>query len=212
MTLKRTCVITIDASLLPPSAQLDASFSKLSENLANCGHMKGDTPSKSKVVKVSLMSKSLQCVDLDKRGSAKALADSFNLSWNTARRLIKDSAEGKTVEELVQPKKRKDINETEWPSIVEEFCLTKPICRKAPGETVSVGYGQRAEKYIRQFSVEEIFAFFMQKHPEFSYCLSTFRRLVPKNLVRPTLRDVKQNTCPSHENVTRNLVAINRSF
>ena len=126
--------------------------------------------------------------------------------------MIKDSAEGKTVEELVQPKKRKDINETEWPSIVEEFCLTKPICRKAPGETVSVGYGQRAEKYIRQFSVEEIFAFFMQKHPEFSSCLSTFRRLVPKNLVRPTLRDVKQNTCPLHENVTRSLVAINRFF
>ena len=92
------------------------------------------------------------------------------------------------------------------------FCFTKPICREAPGESVSVKYGDRAEKYIRQFSIQEIFNFFRIKHPDFDHQLSTFRTLVPKNLVPATLRDVKRNTCPIHENVQRCIKAINRFF
>ena len=95
---------------------------------------------------------------------------------------------------------------------LSDFCLTKPICRECPGESVSIGYGKRAEKYIRQFSVSEIFGFFLMKYPTFPYKLTTFRALVPKNLVQATLRDVVQNTCPLHENVKRSIKALNRFF
>ena len=105
---------------------------------------------------------------------------------------------------------RLSISDTEWPKVVADFCLDKPICREAPGETVSISYGERAEKYIRQFSVEEIYNFFMIKYPDFPRKLTVFRTLIPKNLVAPTLRDVKGNICPLHENVTRAIRAFNR--
>ena len=176
------------------------------------GQMNCITPSKSKVVKVGLLNKSLEGIDVNQRGIAHALASSFNIHHTTAKRLITYSAEGRSVTEMTSQSKRKEVNETEWPNIITEFCLTKPICREAPGETVSVGYGQRAEKYIRQFSVSEIYGFFMLKYPKFNYQLSTFRKLVPKNLVVPSLRDVKQNVCPLHENVKRSISAINSFF
>ena len=113
---------------------------------------------------------------------------------------------------MAKKKKRKDIDDTEWPQRITEFCLTKPVCRECPGESVSIGYGERAEKFIRQFSISEIYELFIIKYPEFSYKLSTFRKLVPKNLVQPSLRDVKQNTCRLHKNVKRSVKALNRFF
>ena len=77
-------------------------------------------------------------------------------------------------------------------------------------KTVSMEYGKRAEKYIRQFSVKEIYRLFTLKHQDFTYGLTTFRKLVPKNLVKASLRDIKRNTCPLHENVKRSLKAFNR--
>ena len=113
---------------------------------------------------------------------------------------------------MAAQKKRKDVFHTEWPEKVSDFCLTKPICRECPGESVSIGYGKRAEKYIRQFSVSKIFGFFLMKYPTFPYKLTTIRALVPKNLVQATLRDIVQNTCPLHENVKRSIKALNRFF
>ena len=58
--------------------------------------------------------------------------------------------------------------------------------------------------------MSEIFDFFVIKHPQFPYEKSTFRTLVPKNLVAPTLRDVKRNVCPIYENVDRAIKAFNQ--
>ena len=77
---------------------------------------------------------------------------------------------------------------------------------------MSIGYGVRLEKYIRQFSVGEIFNLFRITHPDFPFQLTTFRKHVPKNLVAASLRDVKRNTCPLHENVKRSVSALNRFF
>ena len=100
--------------------------------------------------------------------------------------------------------------DTKWPDLVNEFCFTKPICREAPGERVSVAYGKRSEKFIRQFSIKDIHKLFKLKYPDFDYKLSTFHKLIPKNLVKPSMRDVKQNICRLHENVKRSVKAFNR--
>lgn len=136
----------------------------------------------------------------------------MKIAFKSAKHLTLASGEGKSKVEMAKKKKRKDIGETEWPHWITEFCLTKPVCRECPGESVSVGYGKRAEKFIQQFSISEIYKLFMMKFPEFSYKLSTFRKLVPKNLVQSSLRDVKQNTCLLHENVKRSVKALNRFF
>lgn len=137
-------------------------------------------------------------------GCVKTLEDHFSMDHWVAKRVIDGVVnKKKTEKEIVKRASRQDVNDTEWPKIVENFCLTKPICREAPGESVSVSYGQRAEKFIRQFAVEEIFNFFMLKYPDFPYRL-------PKNLVPPSLCDVQRNVCPLHENVKRALKSFNR--
>lgn len=112
--------------------------------------------------------------------------------------------------EIVCRAKQMNVMDSKWPNLVQEFCFTKPICRKAPGETVSVGYGKRSEKFIRQFSTKDIHKLFRLKYPDFHYELTTFRKLIPKNLVKPSMWDIKQNTCPLHENVKRSVKGFNR--
>ena len=114
------------------------------------------------------------------------------MSRKYTRKVLKDSTSNKCVKQILQ------------------FCLTKPICQESPGETVSVGYGVKAEKFLRQFSVEEIYNFFRIKYPDFPHKLTVFRTLIPKNLVAPTMRDVKRNICPLHENVSQAIRAFNR--
>lgn len=63
---------------------------------------------------------------------------------------------------------------------MKEFCLTKPICREAPGKSISVRNDKKADKYIWLFSVHKINKFFKLKHLEFLYKLTTFRTLVLK--------------------------------
>ena len=48
------------------------------------------------------------------------------------------------------------------------------------------------------------------KYPNFKYDITTFLKVIPKNLVRATLHDEKQNTYLLHENVKRAADAINR--
>ena len=86
--------------------------------------------------------------DTYKCGCIKALATTFDMDQNTAKILL----EGETAADIAS-RNKENVNDTRWPEIIEQFCLAKPICREAPGETVSIEYGKRAEKYIRQFSV-----------------------------------------------------------
>ena len=202
--LSNRCGISVEDHLLPMSYRVSESVSGVTESL-------GNNKEASKVVEVTLISETIRrCSDaIDERGLVQAVAKSFNTSRKKVCRIMEGTKEGKTISEMVE-RKRTDIGDTEWPEKIKSFCLTKPICREAPGETVSVAYGQREPKYIRQFPVSEIFNYFILKFPEFNYKLSTFRKYVPKNLVAPTLRDVKQNVCPIHENVKRSVKAYNR--
>ena len=202
--LNDTCGIHICESVIPVKERIQATVS--CQDIQSIGHL----TSPSKIVKVTLMNDSMKSVDNNERGAVAAVASSFNVSFKSAKRLLTDSKEGKSSAEMIKRKKRADIFETDWPKKIKDFCLTKPICREAPGETVSVAYNVHEQKYIKQFSDSEIFGFFLMKYPDFDYKISTFRKVIPKNLVAATLRDVKQNTCPLHENVKRAVRALNR--
>ena len=207
--LHNSCGISISASSLSATARLDLSIDESGVGIAEVG----STTPKSKLVKVTAMANTIKesSISVSDRGCVKSLAKTFKVNEKFAKNVV-ENAHDKTPTKIVQRAKIKTIHETEWPEIIKAFCFTKPICREAEGESVSVKYGVRAEKYIRQFSIQEIFNFFRIKHPDFDYQLSTFRTLVPKNLVPATLRDVKRNTCPIHENVKRCIKALNRFF
>ena len=145
-----------------------------------------------------------------KIGALFGLTKSFNVSFKLTKKVVEGTANCKSPQDLAERARKPTVMDTTWPDIVSEFCLTKPICREAPGESVSVGYGKRSEKFIRQFSIAQIFKLFKLKYPDFNYELTTFRKLVPANLVKPSMQDVKQNTCPLHENVKRCIRAFNR--
>ena len=74
-------------------------------------------------------------------GSTQAVAKTFSVSCKAAKRLIYDIADEKTKTEMTAWKKRKDVYHTEWREKIFDFCLTKPVCRECPGESVSTGYG-----------------------------------------------------------------------
>ena len=102
-------------------------------------------------------------------GSTQAVAKTLNVSYKAAKSLIYNTADGKTKTKMAAWKKKKDAFHTEWPEKISNFCLTKPVCSKCPGDSVSIGYRQTAEKYIRQFSVSKIFGYFLMKYPTFPY-------------------------------------------
>lgn len=204
--LSKTCGIHTEDRAIPPRERVKAELSLLDASSIS------SLNSPNKVVKIGVMEKILDVVDVAEYGAKTAVADTMKIAFKSAKRLTLASGEGKNKVEMAKKKKKKDIGDTEWPQQIKEFCLTKPVCRECPGESVSIGYGERAEKFIRQFSISEIYELFVMKFPDFPYKLSTFRSLVPKNLVQPSLRDVKQNTCPLHENVKRSVKALNRFF
>ena len=95
------------------------------------------------------MEKILDVVDVAEYGAKTAVADTMKIAFKSAKRLTLAGGEGKNKVEMAKKKKKKDIGDTKWPQQIKEFCLTKPVCRECPGVSVSIGYGERAEKFIR---------------------------------------------------------------
>ena len=165
-----------------------------------------------KILKVALMCESIRSDPAtinEDRGCAKSLGESFGVSRKMAKKVIQETA-SETSPNITASRSRKlTVMDTKWPALITEICLTKPVCQEAPGESMSVAYGKRSKKFITQFSIKDIHKLFKLKYPDFDYGLSTFHKLIPKNLVKPSMRDVKQNTCPMHENVKRSVKAFN---
>ena len=122
--LKDTCGISTKDCVVPVRERVSVGVT--SQELASIGNMK----SPSKIVKIGAMSESLSSVDGNEYGSTQAVAKTFNVSHKAVKRLIYDTADGKTKSEMAAQKKRKDVFHTEWPEKVSDFCLTKPICRE----------------------------------------------------------------------------------
>ena len=122
--------------VIPVSYRISSGLSQVTEKI-------GKDKEAGKVAEVTFISGTLKKsgVSSKERGIVEAVASSFSTSRDKAKRIIQKSEEGKTIRQIVE-RIGKDISMTEWPEKIKTFCLTKPICREAPGETVSVAYGQ----------------------------------------------------------------------
>lgn len=147
--LRSSYGITIDESLIPPSLRISQGIEKVKERVSSLGTL----DSEQKIIKVAVMSETVKesLISTTDRGCMQSLASSFGVHKRTAKRVILGTGEGKSSLDMLQKAKRNDVNNTKWPEIVRNFCLTKPICREAPGESVSVGYGERAENSFNSF-------------------------------------------------------------
>ena len=72
------------------------------QDLTSIGNLK----SPSKVVKIDVMSESLNAVDGIEYGSTQAVAKTFNISYKAAKCPIYDTADGKTKAKMAGRKKR----------------------------------------------------------------------------------------------------------
>ena len=206
--------IEINSSMIPSSIRLSHGINRFAQALCSPTRLEEVIDFTSDSAKIDVMTNAAKDgkQSIHNRGDATSLASMFSISRTYASKILKCIDEGTIANLYVKSRKSGGVEQSQWPELIKVFCLTKPVCREVPGETVSIGYGKRAEKYIRQFSIEEIFQLFCLKYKDFPSKLTTFRRFVPKNLVSPSLRDIKRNTCPLHGNLKRSAAALNRFF
>ena len=112
------------------------------------------------------------------------------------------------ISEEKEAKSSKFMN-SDWPHRIATFMTTQPISKVIPGKTVSVKYGIRANKYVRNFTVKECFDLFKKQFEDFDYGLTIFTQQIPKNVVSPTERDIIQNVCVTHSNINHEIKALN---
>lgn len=106
----------------------------------------------------------------------------------------------------------KSFKNTDWPAKVEDFMQKQPISRQVPGQTVSISYGVRKPKFLRNFTLKECHKLFKDQNPEFGYKLSVFSSAVPKNVIQPSEREVVQNVCTIHSNVRKMTAGLNNKL
>ena len=184
-----SCGIVIQEEAIPVKYRVAEAAAFVGRNIGQIGNT-SEADIDNKMLKVALMSEAVKrnpaAINED-RGCAKSLAESFDISGKIEKKVIQETASETSPKIIASRSKKLTVMDTKWPALVNEFCFTKLICREAPGESVSVAYGKRSEKFIRQFSIKDIHKLFKLKYPDFDY------KLIPKNLVKPSMRDMKQN-------------------
>lgn len=95
-------------------------------------------------------------MSVNNRGDASALADTFSITNKFAKRILQRVHNGMEDELFGKRRKRGSLDDSQWPELIKVFCLSKPICREAPGETVSVKYGSFQSRKFSSFSVRNI--------------------------------------------------------
>ena len=105
---------------------------------------------------------------------------------------------------------QKFFRDSEWPDKIRAFMTQQPVSRIVPGYTVSVKYGKREQKFVRQMTNKEAYSIFKKANPTFRYSCTKFSSAVPKNVVCASAdRDVIQNVCVIHANVKRMVKGLN---
>ena len=69
---------------------------------------------------------------------------------------------------------------SEWPAKIKSFMTTQPISQKVPGKSLSISYGKRVDKYLRNYTLNECYDIFKCQNPKFQYKFSMFSSVVPK--------------------------------
>ena len=92
-------------------------------------------------------------------GEVKALASAVHVTERFTRKVILAVKTGTEKELFIRKRKKSAVGE-DLRKDLEEFLLQQRISRNCPGETVSIGYGQRKEKcdeYMQRSSSQRIY-------------------------------------------------------
>ena len=145
----------------------------------------------------------------DTHGHVKLLQDAIGSSWRYAQSILNAIKEGDT-EKLFRRNTRKDcIKTTEFPDLLKDWAKNVKNSRPCPGnESVSVGYGKRAPKFILVKPRKTVIKEFLEAHPACPYSSRTLTREWPQNVKAATNRDFDRNVCTVHSNMRRKQKAL----
>ena len=87
--------------------------------------------------------------------------------------------------------------------------ISQPVSQKVLGKSVSIWYGKREDKYLRNFTLIECYNMFKKQNPDFHYKFSMFSSVVPNNVKQATEKEVIQNVCVQHSNVRKIIAGLN---
>ena len=154
--------------------------------------------------KVALQTAQICQLDADKHGDTGILKNAIGSSWQFANSILL-AIKTNTTEKLFERGRRRDcIKLTQYPDLLSEFAKQPQNSRRVPGnETVSIGYKQRAPKFIlckpRRVVLEE----FLEANPSCHFSQRTLSREWPQNVRAATSRDLDRNVCGLHSNMRR---------
>ena len=143
-------------------------------------------------------------LSLDTHGHTGILKDVIGSSWQFANSIL-TAIKNNTTETLFERGRRKDcIKMTPFPELLSAWAKRPDNSRSVPGnETVSIGYGQQATKFIllkpRRVVLEE----FLEAHPDCHFTQRTLSREWPQNVRAASSRDLDRNVCGLHSNMRR---------
>ena len=145
----------------------------------------------------------------DKSVEIDRLARGLGVTWRFAKKVVSGVRAG-TEQELYKRKHRKTAVGMEELDNLEEFLKLPRISRCCPGESVSVGYGQRREKHRLRVSKEAALQEFINTHAS-RFKVSTLLKHWPQNFVTVSSNDRHRNVCPQHDSYPRLLQGLHSS-
>ena len=141
-------------------------------------------------------------------GEIVGLARAVGVTEEFAARVVKHVRDGKE-KDLFKRKTRNDaLRASGLIQDLEEFLLQPCNSRTCPGDTVSVGYRVRKDKFLLKETKLNLIKQFKVEHPECKFSDRVILRDWPRNFVTPSSRDRRRNVCPIHNNYHRLLEAL----
>ena len=152
--------------------------------------------------------KEVQLWKVHQHGEIIGLAQAVGVTEEFAAKVIAHVREGKE-KELFKRKTRNDaLRSSGLIQDLEEFLMLPRNSRTCPGDTVSVGYRVRKDKFLLKETKMNLIKQFKLDYPEYMFSDRVILRDWPRNFVTPSSRDRRRNVCPVHNNYQRLLEAL----
>ena len=137
------------------------------------------------------------------------LATTLDCARTFARRVIQAVRAGTEAELFKRIRRSSAVGEDVIRELVEFLKLPR-VSRCCPGESVSVGYGQRRVKFKLNVSKEAELQEFLTSQ-NYKYRVKTLMQYWPPNFITPGSNDRDRNVCPIHDSFPRLLQALHSS-
>ena len=147
--------------------------------------------------------KELQVWKKHQFGEVTGLAKAVGTTRKFAAKVLTAVKRGKEVDLYKRKPKRNSLRGTEVMVDLVEFLQQERNSRPCPGQTVSVAYHVRRDKYLLLDSKHRLASLFLKEHPQYQYKSRAILHAWPKNFKTPSARDRRRNVCPIHSNFER---------